>query len=137
MTKKEKLFLNGSLALCFLTGLFIFLLKNFFETSGEFGFEEHWLLDDVKIFHYIFTPSLVVSFGLLWQGHIKKGVKTRARAKRRSGLFILGVMLLLVFTGQSLLFLVQEEARTWTGWVHSVAGLLIFLGVVRHSRRKS
>lgn len=136
MSQGEKKFLYLAVFLCFSTGLCMFVLKNFFEVIGEFGYQEHWLLDDVKMFHYIFTPFLVVSFGLLWQGHISKGVKNKKRAKRNSGLFILTIMILLVFTGQAMLWLMNTDVRNGVGWIHAAAGLLITIGILRHSLKK-
>lgn len=133
MTVQQKRFLYFSVLTCFLTGLGIFVLEQFFEVVGDFGFEEHWLLDDFKSFHYIFTPFLIVSFGLLWQGHISKGFYNKRRPKRASGLLILLTMIVLVFTGQMLLSLVSTGLRDWVGWVHSGAGLLICLGMLRHA----
>lgn len=137
MTLREKQFLYFAIIACFLTGSGMFVLKNFFETIGEFGFEEHWAIGYFKNIHYAMTPFLVVSFGLLWQGHISKGVKNKKRKKRYSGLFILFVMVLLVFSGQLMLSVIETGIRNWVGWVHSAAGLLITIGIFRHAFKSS
>ncbi len=136
MSQNEKRFLYLGLGLCFLTGMGMFLVENFFEVMDEFGQQEHWLMDDFKMLHYIFSPLLVVSFGVLWQGHILKGIRNKKRGKRLSGLFILSTMVVLVLTGQTMLFLVNHDISYWVGWIHLVTGVLIFVGILKHAFKK-
>jgi hypothetical protein len=133
LSQKRVLFVSTVLAS--LTGLFIFVLKTFFETQGDFGFEAHPWLDEAKMFHYLVTPALVVSFGLLWESHISKGVRNKLRKKQRTGWLILGLMVALVFTGQAMLSIVQNNLHYWVGWVHLGLGVLISASIFWHSRR--
>ncbi len=136
MTKNEKFFLYLGLCLCFLTGMGMLVLKSFFQVADEFGQQEHWLMSDFKMLHYIFSPLLIVSFGVLWQGHILKGIRNKKRRKRLSGFFILLAMIVLVLTGQMMLSLVSQDVSYWVGWIHLVTGVLIFAGILKHAFKK-
>ena len=58
--KGEKLFTKVFLTLTFVSGLTLFVLKNFFTVENSFGLESHPLLDEAKIIHYVFTPFMVL-----------------------------------------------------------------------------
>lgn len=119
-----------------ITGLLWLLLDQFVVRNGEFGPEksplEPWSL---KV-HGTLAMGTVFLFGLLWGIHIQTAWPVRRR--RRSGVTLIGWLILLVISGYLLYYVASEYARQAISIAHWVSGLLLplFYGLHRLKRRR-
>ena len=74
--------------------------------------------------------GFLVVFGALLPGHVMHG--WRRRRNKRSGSFMLGVVVALALTGYGLYYLGDEATRPWISAAHWVIGLAAGAGLVLH-----
>ncbi len=116
----------------FLSGLGWLTDHYLFGGSAEFG-DAHAASEPLWLrLHGAAAMAGLVVFGSLLPGHIARA--WRLRANHRSGLFMLGLMLLLVLTGYALYYFGDEETRPWISMVHWLAGIVAGVGLLLHVR---
>lgn len=103
-----------------------------FAGSAEFGdahadSEPLWLR-----LHGAAAMAGLVVFGSLFPGHIVRA--WRSRTNHISGLFMFGLVTLLVLTGYGLYYVGDEQTRPWISTVHWLAGVVVAAGLVLHVR---
>lgn len=88
---------------------------------GEFGDAPHpsepWWLR----IHGAAAMAFLIALGSLLPGHISRA--WQARRNHRSGLFILGLVTLLIATGYGLYYAGDEQTRPWISCIHWLIGL--------------
>jgi hypothetical protein len=103
----------------------------FFAGSGDVeshgAFEPWWLR-----LHGAAAMAGLIVFGSLFPGHIARA--WRSRLNRRSGLLMLGLVLVLVLSGYGLYYLGDEDTRPWISSVHWIAGIMTTAGMALHIR---
>ena len=79
--------------------------------------------------HGLSSMAGLFAFGVIASRHIGRGWSLRKRLK--SGVSVVGLFGLLVFSGFALAYLVPEQWHPQLGWLHSALGLTAFtLGAV-------
>ena len=137
MTRTEKQLIYIFLFLSFISGVTIYLLDNFFAIERPWGVEANPYLSLTKAFHYLSTPSLILALGFILKNHIMKKVSNFSKERRKStGLAITILMIILIFSGQSLLFITNPLIKNITIYTHLVAGVLTSVIIIIHSKRK-
>ncbi|MBK26776.1 MAG: hypothetical protein CME70_22435 [Halobacteriovorax sp.] len=135
MNKGEKKFIFLSFLLAGITGGSIFILDNFFKIDSHWGISSHPFLTTVKSFHYLVTPLLIFSIGLIFKDHISTKLKRIHLYKRKkTGLILCGALVLLTFSGQSLLIVTGEWMRKYLGYLHLGLGVISIVLVFIHSK---
>ena len=74
--------------------------------------------------------GFLVVFGALLPGHVVHGL--RRRKNKRSGIFMLTVVIALALTGYALYYLGDEATRPWISALHWLIGLGAAVGLVLH-----
>lgn len=136
MNKKEKKILISSLILSLISGLFIFILKKWGAVEGTFGPESSPYLKYAQGVHYLVTPTLIYMVGVISHGHIIKFLNSPIKRKRLSGKANLGFIILLVISGQLLLFIGDKGAKELIEWSHLILGLSFSLTFMIHRPSK-
>ncbi|MCO4792399.1 MAG: hypothetical protein KC493_01710 [Bacteriovoracaceae bacterium] len=138
ISKFEKRNILISFVLCLITGVTIYVLDNYFQVQAEWGIESSPYLSLAKAFHYITTPLLILAVGFIIKSHIALKIKNLDKMftkKKKSGLFLCIGLVLLIFSGQSLLIITSETIRELVIYFHLGIGLLMGLALIRHLRR--
>ena len=137
MTKNQKKFITTTIIFSWISGAGIYILDTWFYREGDFGLTSHPWLDELKAFHYIWAPFLVFSLGMIFSQHILPGLQGKKPQRKKSGYLISIIMLVLVLSGQSLLYITGELTEEIVSYLHAGLGLLFVLGYFIHSRDKS
>lgn len=119
-------------AIVFLSGIGWLADHYLFAEAADFGnahaaFEPWWLR-----LHGAAAMAGLVVFGSLLPGHIARA--WRSRTNHRSGLSMLGLVLLLVLTGYGLYYAGDEATRPWISLAHWFAGMVAAAGLALHVR---
>ena len=130
----QKRLVTGAVALAWLSGLGLFLVKMFGASNGEFGFQRHGLESPLRAVHGAVVMAVLVAVGSVLAAHVRAGWDTGLR--RRSAFFTVAAVLVLAGTGWGLYYLSHEQARNWVGWIHAGAGLGLAPLFWIHSRRR-
>lgn len=132
MNPFQKWLLIGSSAGTGLTGIVYAWMKYLLEPTQPWAVINHPLEPWVLKAHILVAPVMVFAVGLVAVEHIWKHFRARVRARRRSGLTQMAVLVPMVATG----YLIQ--AVTAAGWltalivVHLVTGGVYLLGLGAH-----
>lgn len=120
-----------------MTGVAWLLLHNFFMRPSEFGMSPNPLEPWSLRAHAAFAFGSIWLLGILSAVHIQKGWSSSR--KRYSGVALLSVFVLLIFSGYLLYYVGDERARSLLSMMHWVLGVIAPLtyGIHRLSRRKS
>ncbi len=138
MNLTEKRFVSFSIFISALTGLSIYLIDEFFKVQTSWGPESSPYLSLAKALHYIVTPLLLISIGLVLKNHIFHKLKNFVVQKRkRTGFFLCVFLLLSTFSGQSLLFVVNEFLAEVLKYTHLASGLLLLLIYLAHNKKRA
>ena len=138
MTKIEKRNILLTLAASLLSGVSIFILDSYFEVEKPWGLVSHPFLDKAKMLHYLVTPLLVLSIGFVIKSHIFKKVANLEYEKRkRTGVTLCVLLIALIYSGQSLLFITNPTIKVVFIYVHLIIGLLSAITVLIHLKKKS
>ena len=131
MSLWERWVFRAAFAASLLTGLLYGWVRFFGERLGEFGPEPHPWQSTLQHLHVLAVPTLVFGFGLLLRAHVLPSLR-ETKARRPSGLLLLGLMAPLVFSG----YLRQTSVSPfWQGlwsWTHIISGCLFGLGGILH-----
>ena len=132
--------LYAAFALAFASGVLWLVFHYFLQQPGEFGPAPHALEIWWLRLHGVAAFLMLVYAGLLWGTHARPGLKHGA-GWRRSGLAIVGLLVLLGSSGYLLYYLGDDDWRDAARVVHWSLGLALALplGVhligVRRARR--
>ena len=138
MTRTEKRNILLTLAASLLSGVSIFILDSYFEVEKPWGVVSHPLLDKAKMLHYLVTPLLVLSIGFIIKSHIFKKVTNLEHEKRkRTGVTLCALLIALIYSGQSLLFITNPSIKLIFIYVHLVIGLLSGVTILIHLKKKN
>jgi hypothetical protein len=83
--------------------------------------------------HGAAVMAMLFVAGRLTAIHVVRG--WRLGLARRSGVLMLAGMALLTLSGYALYYLVPEDWRDPTGWLHTALGVAWALGLLWHRRR--
>lgn len=120
------------------TGLVYAWMLYFATPADEFSLWNHPWQGDVRDWHLVLAPALVLSFGMLWPTHAYARIQKGAKSRRRTGLSLALSFLPMLVSAYFLQIAVEEDWRTTWKWVHLIASLLWMAAYVAHqiSRRR-
>lgn len=130
----QKRFIAGSVWAAWVTGVALFLVKTFGQTTGEWGGQRSVFETPLRAVHGGAMMVLLAAVGTALASHIRAGWDTGTR--RRSAFLTGAVLILLVGTGWSHYYVGNEAFRPWIGWAHTMAGGLLGPIFWIHSRRR-
>lgn len=117
-------------ALLVVSGLGWLIAHYFLASAGEFGeahhFSEPWWLR----LHGAVAMGFLVVFGALLPGHAFRA--WRLQKNRRSGGFMIALILILVVTAYGLYYAGGDAFRTWLSAIHWITGLAATAGLTVH-----
>lgn len=112
-------------------GVIYGVYKYFFQIETEYGIRPHPIQDIWLALHIMLSPLLVFAFGLLWKNHIVL-MYHNSLIKRRSGLSLVVLMILMIFSGYLLQIIYEQEAQKITAYVHIAVSAVFSLGYIVH-----
>ncbi len=137
MKRWEALTTHGSLALIALSGVVYGAMKYVLAGRDPDSPLGHpWQPDVLKV-HLLAAPFVVFAIGMLFRSHALIRLRRGEREGRRSGLTLLSLAAPLILSGYVLQALTGEAARTWTGYSHTAAGIVLAVGYAVHARQRS
>ncbi|MFT6067851.1 MAG: hypothetical protein ACJAT2_001194 [Bacteriovoracaceae bacterium] len=135
MNSTEKRNILFTLVASLLSGISIFILDSYFQVEKPWGVVSHPYLDKAKMLHYLVTPLLVLSIGFIIKSHIFKKLKNlEFEKKKRTGLILCFLLVALIYSGQSLLFITDPTIKLIFVYIHLGIGLLSGATVMAHLR---
>lgn len=133
MKKNEKRYILTAFILTLLSGVSIYILDNYFMVEREWGLESSPYLSFSKAIHYLMSPLLILSIGFIIKSHISKKISNfKNESKKVTGSLITIGMILLIYTGQSLLFITNENLMGIVIYAHLITGLVMGLLFIKH-----
>ncbi|AST31273.2 hypothetical protein AB6Q13_05265 [Ralstonia solanacearum] len=121
LSQRHKRWLYATAAVLCISGLGWLVAHDLLGGQGAFGDAPHpsepWWLR----LHGAAAMAFLVALGSLLPGHVSRA--WQMRRNHRSGLFMLGLVLLLIATGYGLYYAGDEQTRPWISCVHWVLGL--------------
>jgi hypothetical protein len=116
-----------------LSGLVWLLLHNFFSVEGEFGPQPHPFERSAIVAHGAAAVAAAWVLGLIWMGHVRRGIAFGR--KLPSGFGLVALVAFLMLSGWGLYYLGDESLRAWTATAHWVVGLGAVLLLLLHRKR--
>jgi hypothetical protein len=137
LARWQILTLVASGSLLWLSGGLWILLEYFGQVEGDFGPEpsplQPWLL---RLHGLTMIPALL-GFGGLFVVHVPKG--WRSKRQRNTGIALLCINSVLIFSGYLLYYVGSDALRPWTSITHWGLGVwlpVLFIWHYLHGRRK-
>jgi hypothetical protein len=127
VTRAETWLLHASNLAVGGTGLVYAWMRYLARPADEFAVVNHPWQPAVQHLHVLVAPLLVFALGLVWTEHVWRRVRTGFRARRRTGLALLGLFAPMALSGYLLQISVEEGWRTAWIWIH-VATSLLWIG---------
>ena len=106
-------------------------MKYFVETDDPFAVANHPWQPTLLHLHIAAVPLLVFGLGWIASAHIGPKYRSRTRIARKSGLIMMAIAGVMIFSGYLLQVFTSElalEVSAWTHWISSgvfVAGYLV------------
>lgn len=123
LSGRHQAYIYGVGTVLILSGALWLLFHYFVRIEGEFGPTLHPLEPWFLSAHGISAAALLIGFGSVLPGHVKRA--WRAARNRITGSIFFGVMLTLTVTGYLLYYVGIESVRSVLSIIHWVIGLLL------------
>lgn len=136
ITTAERWLLHGSNILVGGTGLLYGWMLYFLEPQDAFTVVNHPAQPTVQHLHVLTAPLLVFAVGVLWKEHAWKHVREGKRRRRKSGLFLIGIVAPMVVSGYLLQVSVDPLGRKIWMVVHVATSLIWILASLIHLRAR-
>lgn len=136
MNKSEKRFFSLTSSIVFITGTIYFVVKYFFKIETDFGVRPHSLTSPLLHLHIVLVPFLVAAFGYFLKLHVLPMLKGKKSQRKKSGIFILSTLIIMVFSGYLLQIGLDPYINSILGWVHIIISFMWIIMYLRHSRLK-
>lgn len=132
MTKLQSWFLHVAVAASTLTGLVYAWMKYLVKNEDPFSVVNHPWQPHLLHLHIIAVPLLVYGLGWIASTHIAPKYRSKAPPARRSGIVMMVVAGVMVFSGYVLQVFTGELALRWSAVVHWVSSGVFVLGYLVH-----
>lgn len=135
MKSKIYTFTHWAAYLTILHGLAYLGVKYFMQADTPYGARPHWSQGYLQSLHILLSPLFLFAMGLLWNFHIMPKLKS-SKKKRKSGIALLCICLIMVASGYGVQAFYQETLKTVQVWAHVGAGCLFpAVYLLHHFRR--
>lgn len=136
MTRAEAWLFHAANALVALTGLAYAWTAYFAQPEDPYALVNHPLQPALQHAHVLAAPVLVFAGGVLWQRHALPRVQTGTRARRSSGLALVGLFVPMALSGYLLQVSVEERWRAaWVAVHLATSGLWAAVSALHVLRR--
>jgi hypothetical protein len=141
VTRAERWLFHASNVLVAGTGGVYAWMLYALEPADEYALVNHELQPTFQHLHVWFAPLLVLMAGVLWRAHVAPQLRSERRARRRSGLALLALLLPMVLSGYSIQVVSEQTWRNTWVIVHVAssvlwcAAMLVHLVARAHVRR--
>lgn len=105
------------------SGLFLYVLINFFQIETEYGLRSNPIIDEVKLMHNLFNFLFVFSIGLIFTNHILKKFMDKYSKKIISGYLLSISIIMLLPSGILLLYISDLDLREIFTSIHFYLGI--------------
>lgn len=130
LSRRHRLWLHGTIAALFLTGVVWWLLHAFVKVETDFGPRAHPLESWSLKLHGLAAMLSLVVIGALIPIHVRRG--WHARRNRLHGGILVTTLVLLTLSGYGLYYSGLDTLREISSWAHRVLGLLLPAIIVLH-----
>jgi hypothetical protein len=132
VTRAERWLFHASNVLVAGTGGVYAWMLYALEPADEYALVNHELQPTFQHLHVWFAPLLVLMAGVLWRAHVAPQLRSERRARRRSGLALLALLLPMVLSGYSIQVVSEPTWRnTWVS-VHVASSVLWCVAMLVH-----
>lgn len=102
------------------------------EPVDDFALQNHPLQDEFQAGHVLAAPLLLVALGIAWAVHVGPYLSRGERARRRTGLALVILVVPMVASGYLLQTSADEQWRSVWSALHLVTSCLWILGYLMH-----
>lgn len=107
------------------------IYKYFFTIQTDYGVRPHPSQEVWQTVHILLSPLLIFAFGLLWQNHIVR-MYENAIIKRKSGISLVVLMIVMIFSGYLVQVVYQKELQEYSAYLHIGVSIIFTLAYVIH-----
>jgi len=132
VTRAERWLFHASNALVAGTGGVYAWMLYALEPADEYALVNHELQPTFQHLHVWFAPLLVLMAGVLWRAHVAPQLRSERRARRRSGLALLALLLPMVLSGYSIQVVSEPAWRNTWVIVHVASSVLWCVAMLVH-----
>lgn len=132
MTRLQSRFMHVSVAVATVTGIVFAWMKYFVKNDDPFSVVNHPWQPTLLHLHIVGVPLLIYGLGWIAQTHIGPKYRSRVRVARRSGLTMMVVAAVMIFSGYFLQVFTSEVALEASAVAHWVSSAIFVVGYVVH-----
>lgn len=132
MTRSQTLFMHGATVVATVTGIIYAWMKYFVENDDPFAVANHPWQPTLLHLHIVGVPFLVFGLGWIASSHIAPKYQSKTRIARRSGVIMMTVAAIMVFSGYLLQVVTSELALQWSAILHWISSGIFVLGYLVH-----
>lgn len=122
--------LYGMFLLSWCSGTGFFILKTWFVQEGEYGLVKHaWQYPALQV-HGAMAFLMMIGFGFVLGAHVPRSWKSKK--KRKTGILLLTLPSLSIFSGYLLYYIAQDTFREWLEYTHLAIGFLLPFALILH-----
>lgn len=132
LTPLQTWFLHIAVILATVTGAVYAWMKYFVETDDPFAVANHPWQPTLLHLHIVVVPLLVFGLGWIASVHIGPKYRSRTRIARRSGLIMMAIAGVMIFSGYLLQMFTSEVALEISTWTHWLSSGIFVVGYVVH-----
>lgn len=122
MKKTDQIITIATLLLSFISGITIWILKDYFPIEDTFGTLPNPKIEYFKIIHHFSTVGVVFALGFIFKDHMIRKYKMKG-LKKKTGLALIIFLTLSALTGQSMLSISSDELLHLIQDLHLIIGL--------------
>ncbi|OUR95461.1 hypothetical protein A9Q84_16645 [Halobacteriovorax marinus] len=131
MTKLEKQILLVSIFATTITGILVYLLREWGNVETLLGPEANPFLTHAQGLHYLFTPFFILSISLIFKQHVYEKIQSSEK-RRISGFTMVSLYLMIIVSGQILLYITEVNFTYYARYAHLLLGSWFALTFLRH-----
>jgi hypothetical protein len=132
VTRVSVLFLHLCVVLVSASGVLLGWARFLAQPDDPYAIAGHPLQPTFQHAHVLTAPLLVFAVGLIWRAHVVCKLRNGLPARRRTGLLLAIIFVLMAATGYVLQVATAELLREVTSWSHAILGTLWVVVYVAH-----
>lgn len=132
LTRSQTYFMHVAVVLATITGAVYAWMKYFVETDDPFAVVNHPWQPTLLHLHILVVPLLVYGLGWIASSHIGPKYRSRTRIARRSGIIMMALAGIMVFSGYLLQVFTSELALELSVVTHWISSAVFVIGYLVH-----